>query len=146
MKNRAPGARTIMSTHGASAPLLLVALAVVVAAGLFLVLRSGTDGSNARPTDDEPTGLVATVTECRTSGDTLWTEGTLRNAASIPIRNIEVSLAWTDAAGEEVATDILELVGAEGLMVGETTTFRGFTLAEGATDCSAGVFFYEPIT
>jgi hypothetical protein len=101
----------------------------------------------AAPSDDDPYAsiLAARVMACRRAGDSLVTVGSLRNASSVTVRYVEVGLAWLDAAGDTVDTDVLEVVGGETLMYGDSVPFRGATANPQATDCRADLFTYDAV-
>ncbi len=97
--------------------------------------RLGAPGSN----------LPVTVSSCTRSGDSLWTEGLVRNGGQVTVRYVEIELAWDDASRSLVDTRVVFAVGGEVFTPGDSSFFRGATGEAQATDCSASLFSYEPL-
>lgn len=130
-------------------PVLLLLLLVAIALGVLLwsgnARRASASGDAASMSEPDASILAARVTGCRRAGDSLVTTGSLRNASNITVRYVEVGLSWLNAAGDTVDTEVVEVVGGETLMYGDSVPFRGATASPQATDCRADLFTYDAV-
>ena len=134
-----------------------MAIVLVVGLGLFLFwFRSSAGDANPRETEASSSGdatgrrapgsnLPVTVSACRRSGDSLRTEGYVRNAGGVVVRYVQVEVTWSDASGNPVDTHIVFAVGSEVFTPGDSTAFEAATGEGAATECEATLFDYEPL-
>ncbi len=136
---------------------------VAVAAATLVLLSScspegepGTDESGpgsappAAPQErDSPSAprpnLLINVLACERLADSLRTTASVRNVGQEDVRYVDVTLTWSDAAGNVVTTDIASVVQGETIMAGDSMVFEVATADPLATECAASVFFFEPI-
>ncbi len=81
------------------------------------------------------TGVTATITNTRTEGAFRFVTGTVRNDSAFTWLNVTVLVAYYDAAGRVVRTD-LTFPANETLAPGQQSTFESFVNAEGTTIAS----------
>ena len=136
---------------------LVVTILLSVGLGLFLLwfrisggdanLRGTEASSSADTTARRAPGsnLPVTVSVCRRSGDSLRTEGYVRNAGGVIVRYVQVELTWSDASGNPVDTHITYAIGGEVFTPGDSIAFGAATGEGAATDCEASLFDYEPL-
>ena len=134
-----------------------MAIVLAVGLGLFLLWFSSSGGdANPRGTEASSSAdatarrapgsnLPVTVSACGRSGDSLRTEGYVRNDGGVVVRYVQVELTWSDGTGNPVDTHIIFAVGSEVFTPGDSTAFEASTGEAAATECEARLFDYEPL-
>jgi hypothetical protein len=150
-----PRIKIMRIERGGSTRLVLALLATVGFGGIVLLWlgipwlgggvadRGSVDESG--PARDPGSNLTVTVSSCETSGDSLWTEGMVRNAGGVVVRYVEIALSWLNPSGDLVDSHVVFAVDGETFTPGDSAFFRASTADPLATDCAARLFSYEPL-
>lgn len=151
----APRIKIMRMERGGSTRLVLSLLATV-GFGVIVLLwvgipwagrgvggRGSVDESG--PARDPGSNLTVTVLSCETVGDSLWTEGMVRNDSGVVVRYVEIALSWLNPSGDPVDSHVVFAVDGETFTPGDSAFFRASTADPLATDCAARLFSYEPL-
>ena len=143
------------SEKGASTAFVLAALGTACLGVLLFVwlgipwggpgLSDQRSADEAGPARDPGSNLTVTVSSCEANGDSLWTDGMVRNDGGVVVRYVEIALSWLDASGSPVDSHVVFAVDGETFTPGDSAFFRAATAVPLASDCAARLFSYEPL-